>query len=92
MNVIESLFTRTSKCKLYIHTPTAAISERVQKVLFTLGYCWEQNRCIPTLLNKPYVVVYRDDTQLLINDLYDIDAYLVESDTFLHNSILKKLH
>lgn len=92
MNVIESLFTRTSKCKLYIHTPTAAISERVQKVLFTLGYCWEQNTRIPTLLNKPYVVVYRDDTELLINDLYDEDAYLVESDTFLHNNILKKLH
>ena len=92
MNIIESLFTRTSKCKIYIHTPTAAISERVQKVLFTLGYCWEQNTRIPTLLNKPYVVVYRDDTQLLINDLYDRDAYLVESDTFLHNSILKKLH
>lgn len=92
MNVIESLFTRTSKCKLYIHTPTAAISERVQKVLFTLGYCWEQNTCIPTLLNKPYVVVYRDNTQLLINNIYDIDAYLVESDTFLHNNILKKLH
>lgn len=92
MNIIESLFTRTSKCKIYIHTPTAAISERVQKVLFTLGYCWEQNTRIPTLLNKPYVVVYRDDTQLLINDLYDRDAYFVEANTFLHNSILKKLH
>lgn len=92
MNVIESLFTRTSKCKLYIHTPTAAISERVQKVLFTLGYCWEQNIRIPTLLNKPYVVVYRDDTQLLINDLYDTDAYFVEANTLLRNSILKKLH
>lgn len=92
MNVIESLFTRTSKCKLYIHTPTAAISERVQKVLFTLGYCWEQNTRRPMLLNKPYVVVYRDDTQLLINDLYDGNAYLVESNTFLRNNILKKLH
>lgn len=92
MNIIELLFTRTSKCKLYIHTPTATISERVQKVLFTLGYCWEQNTRIPTLLNKPYVVVYRDDTQLLINDLYDSDAYLVESDTFLRNNIFKKLH
>ncbi len=50
MNIIESLFTRTSKCKLYIHTPTAAISERVQKVLFTLGYYWEENIHIPTLL------------------------------------------
>lgn len=92
MNVIELLFTRTSKCKLYIHTPTEAISERVQKVLFTLGYCWEQNTRIPTLLNKPYVVVYRDDTQLLINDLYDRDAYFVEANTLLRNSILKKLH
>ena len=92
MNVIESLFTRTSKCKLYIHTPTAAISERVQKVLFTLGYCWGQNTRIPTSLNEPYVIVYRDDTRLLINDLYDSNAYLVESDTFLHNNILKKLH
>ena len=92
MNIIESLFTRTSKRKLYIHTPTAAISERVQKVLFTLGYYWEENIHIPKLLNKPYVVVYRDYTQLLVNDLYDSDAYLVESDTFLHNNILKKLH
>jgi len=92
MNVIESLFTRTSKCKLYIHTPTEAISERVQKVLFTLGYCWGQNTRIPTLLDKSYVVVYKDNTQLLINNIYDIDAYLVESDTFLHNNILKKLH
>lgn len=92
MNIIESLFTRTSKCKIYIHTPTATISERVQKVLFTLGYCWEQNICIPMLLDKPYVVVYRDDIQLLINDMHDRDAYLVESDTFLHNNILKKLH
>lgn len=93
MNIIESLFTRTSKCKLYIHTPTAAISERVQKVLFTLGYCWEQNACIPTLLNKPYVVIYRDETQLLVNDSYDTDAYLVESGTLLRNNIFfKKLH
>lgn len=92
MDIIESLFTRTSKCKLYIHTPTAAISERVQKVLFTLGYCWYENICIPRLLDKPYLVVYRDETQLLVNDLYDRDAYFVESDTFLHNSTLKKLH
>lgn len=92
MNIIESLFTRTSKCKLYIHTPTEAISERVQKVLFTLGYYWEENTRIPMLLDKPYVVVYRDETQLLINDLYDTDAYLVESNTFLRNNILKKLH
>lgn len=92
MNIIESLFTCTSKCKLYIHTPTAAISERVQKVLFTLGYCWEKNICTPRLLDKPYVVVYRDYTQLFVNDLYDRSAYFVESDTFLHNSTLKKLH
>lgn len=92
MNIIESLFTRTSTRKLYIHTPTAAISERVQKVLFTLGYCWEKNMCIPRLLDKSYVVVYRDYTQLFVNDLYDRSAYFVESDTFLHNNILKKLH
>lgn len=92
MNIIELLFTRTSKCKLYIHTPTVTISERVQKVLFTLGYYWDEDMRIPKLLDKPYVVVYRDDTQLLVNDLYDKDAYFVKSDTFLHNNILKKLH
>lgn len=92
MNIIESLFTRTSKCKIYIHTPTAAISERVQKALFTLGYRWIGTQRIPKFLDEPYVAVYRNEMGLYTNDIYDSDAYLVESDTFLHNSILRKLH
>ena len=92
MNIIASLFTRTSKYKIYIHTPTAAISERVQKALFTLDYRWSGHPRIPKCLDEPYVVIYRDDMILCTNDIYDSDAYLVESNIFLHNSILKKLH
>ena len=92
MNIIESLFTRTSKCKIYIYTPTAAISERVQKALFTLGYYWAGHPRIPKFIDQPYVVIYRDDMILCINNVYDSAAYPVESDAFLHNSILKKLH
>ena len=92
MNVIESLFTRTSKCKLYIHTPTAAISGCVQKALFKLGYHWAGKQRTLKFLDSPYVGVYRDSTYLVTNNKYDSDAYLTEANILLHGNALKKLH
>ena len=92
MNAIEHLFTRTSKPKIYINTPTTTISEHVQKALFQLGYHWIGNYREPKFTSNAYVVVYRTDKSLLTNDIYDSDAYLAEANILLHGNALKKLH
>lgn len=92
MNAIEHLFTRTSKPKIYINTPTTTISEHVQKALFQLGYHWAGPNRRPKFTSNAYVVVYRTDKSLLTNDIYDSDAYLAEANILLHGNALKKLH
>lgn len=92
MNAIEHLFTRTSKPKIYIHTPTTTISEHVQRALFKLGYHWAGTYRRPKFTSNAYVVVYRTDKSLLTNDIYDSDAYLAEANILLPGNTLKKLH
>ena len=92
MNSVKHLFTHIPEPKIYIHTPTAAISEGVQKALFKLGYHWSGNLCILKYLNNQYVVVYRDFTNLSTNNVYDSDAYFTEANILLHGNTLKKLH